>query len=285
MTSCESGNGETEAQGGLFALDRTEIFTVKNSAQGDDYRIAIALPEGEVPPGGWPSLYLLDAAGSFGTCVEALRRMDRRTAATGVAPMIVVGISAVSGYDVARRQRDYTTPRAGAEANGTEGGGAARFLDFIEDRVEPAVSARIMLNPARRTLCGHSLGGYFALWAMTERPGSFRACAAISPSIWWDKPGLMARVERLADSDLRMLIAFGEWEDALPPWQRDAPDSESVLARRRARGMISGGTEVAARLANLLGEDRVRLLLLPEEDHASIVSAAMPRALRLASQA
>lgn len=264
-------------------LERTCSALLRCAAHGEDYRAYLALPEGEAPTGGWPVLYLLDATGAFGTCVEALRRMGRRPLATGVAPMAVVGLSAPDGYDVARRQRDYTTPRADSGDRPGANGGAELFLDFLERQVKPWVAGQVPVDPGRQTLCGHSLAGFFTLWVLATHPAAFRNYAAISPSVWWDRPALLeAALEPPADR--RAFIAMGEWEDELPPWQKAGPDAASVLARRQARGMVAGARAVAARLETVLGGDNARFVLLPEEDHASIVSAAMPRVLRLASQ-
>jgi len=265
-----------------FMLDRTESFPAYCRRNGDEYRVFAAAPEGEPPADGWPVIYLLDATGSFATCVEALRRMSRRPDATGVSPAVIVGLSANTGYDVARRQRDYTTVRPDTAASG-EHGMADVFLDFLESEVKPAVAGRFAVDPSRQTLCGHSLAGYFVLWALVTRPQAFRNYAAISPSIWWDKEALLAGASGLRENAARAFLTVGEWEGELPPWQRNAPGSESVRARRKARGMVEGTGEVAARLESALGAGNVGFLLLPEEDHASIISTAMPRVLRFAS--
>ncbi|WP_161792396.1 alpha/beta hydrolase [Croceibacterium mercuriale] len=242
------------------------------------YRIDLLVPDGPAPAGGWPSVWLLDGADCFGTCVEAMRRMSRRCDATGVVPQVIVGISAADG-DRAHRQRDYTTPLPDREG----AGGAEPFLRFVLEQVRPEVGRRVELDPARTTLWGHSLAGYFTLWALAHAPDSFRTYAAISPSVWWDRPLLEDGIARLSPGDRRALVCIGEWEDALPPWQARAPNATEALARRQARQMVAGARDIAGLLARALGQERVQFRLLPEEDHASILSAAMPRMLRMAS--
>jgi predicted alpha/beta superfamily hydrolase len=265
-----------------FALDRTQSISVRSRRTGDTYRLFLALPEGPPPPTGWPVLYLLDATGSFATCVEALRRMARRPDATGVSPMVIAGLSADTGYDVGRRQRDYTSVRPEAPVQG-EHGMAGAFLDFIEEEIKPMVARQVAVDPSRQALCGHSLAGYFVLWALVHRPHAFRGYAAISPSVWWDKAALIEAADRLGEDAARAFITIGEWEDELPPWQQAAPGSEQVLARRKVRGMVVGAREVAARLQASLGSSHVHFSVLPGEDHASIISTAMPRVLRFIS--
>lgn len=269
-----------------FVLPATERLRVLRREGGDvAYHVDIAFPDGSPPPRGWPSIWLLDAAGCFGTCVEALRRMSRRPDATGVSPMVVVGISAEGdAYDVARRHRDFTTTRAADPGVATEADGAAEFLQFLDGQVMDTVATCVPIDRDRRTLFGHSLAGYFALWALCHHPDVFRGCAAISPSIWWDPERLRVRGPALAAHSSRLLLAAGEWEEALPPWQQGGAGSEDVLARRQARRMIANARELGEVLRRSLPPGHVEFALLADEDHASIVSAAMPRALRLASR-
>jgi uncharacterized protein len=242
-----------------------------------DHRINLLVPDGPMPAGGWPSVWLVEADGCFATCVEAMRRMSRRSDATGVVPQVIVGINATDP-DRTRRRRSFTTPKHGH----SEAGGAEAFRNFLLDRVRVAVAARVTLDPWRATLWGHSLAGYFVLWVLATQPDAFSTYAAISPSTWWDRP-LLERALRGLSGDRRVLVCIGEWEDALPPWQANAPGASDALARRQARQMVTGARDIAALLAGVLGEDRVQFRLLPEEDHASILSAAIPRMLRLAS--
>jgi len=280
-----TGLHEGKPQESAFVLPRTKSTIVRAATSGDEYRLDIAFPDGEQPAAGWPVLYLLDSTGSFGTCVEAVRRMGRRPDATGVSPLVVAGISSASGYDTARRQRDYTTIPEDREVDAGANGGAEAFLDFIENQIKPEVAARLPVDASRETLCGHSLAGFFALWALTERPSAFQCYAAISPSIWWDKPALLNGAAQLLAQRQRVFLTVGEWEDALPPWQLASPGSETVIARRAARRMVEGVAQVAKALEVSLGAGFVDFSVLPDEDHVSIVSTAIPRILRMASRA
>lgn len=373
-----------------FTLSNVQSYLVTRHDTGEIYRIDIALPDevaaGARPEAGWPAIYLLDAGGCFATCVEAVRRMGRRPDATGVEPLVVVGISSdAADYDVPRRQRDFTTARpidesvgqgsqavdasppaevrtslggasradkilhgraagmavtprysessharasaaslgmgidvartaesgreqhliSAEEAKNSGGaadnlasaqghskrphaphghGGASAFLDFIVRQIMPLAQAQAKVDKARQTLFGHSLAGYFTLWTLANRPHVFRGYAAISPSVWWDVGGLRHSIAQMEPDERSVFICVGEWEDSLPPWQKRAADSEGVRARRAARGMVAGAQAIAEQLAGRLGSARVAFRLMDEEDHASIVSAAIPRALRLASQ-
>ncbi|MFC4253927.1 alpha/beta hydrolase [Altererythrobacter xixiisoli] len=266
-------------EGGPYILSGAETHFRRSAITGDVYRIDIAIPTATAPEAGWPVIFLLDAGGCFATGVEAMRRMSRRPDATGVEPAVVVGV-ALQSADVALRRRDFTSARGDEPGVG----GAGDFLALLQGEVLALVAGLAPVDAARLTLFGHSLAGYFTLWVLAHHPASFRAYAAISPSIWWDRDGLMAALGAARLQDRRVMIAIGEWEDDLPPWQQAAPGSDQVRARRAARQMVAQARAMGEYLRGLMGEDRARFELLPEEDHASILSAAIPRMLRLASR-
>ena len=249
---------------------------------GGSYFIDISAPTGPPPAAGWPAIFLLDAQGCFATAVEALSRMSRRSDATGVEPMVVVGVSSDGGDGHrSRRQRDFTSVKASTGATDSSDGGADAFVDFLENEVVPLVSLLHSIDPARLTLFGHSLAGYFVLWAMLGGAVKFSRFAAISPSVWWDKEHLFAAAGNGAGTGKRLFVAIGAWEHDLPPWQAAHADAQNVLARRAARSMVSNARDICASIQTCGGEAVFRLL--GEEDHASIISAAIPRSLRLAS--
>ncbi|MGE4432202.1 MAG: alpha/beta hydrolase [Sphingobium sp.] len=274
-----------------FTLPLTQSMIVAGHVAGEDYRMDLAMPEGDAPASGWPSVVLLDAGGCFGTCVEALRRMSRRQDATGVRPAVIIGLSpaqdglpSVQGRGaVSRRQRDFTSLPVDGRPVPDNAGGAGVFLDFIEQKVMPLAASRVPLDAGERTLFGHSLAGYFTLWALAHRPDLFRAYAAISPSIWWDRDGLLAALLQVKASDRRLFMAVGEWEEALPPWQAGRPGADDVLARRRSRRMIGNVRDFAQALRPVMGDNHVLASVMAQEDHASIISAAIAPMLRLAS--
>ncbi|CAN7694753.1 alpha/beta hydrolase-fold protein [Pseudorhodoferax sp. LjRoot39] len=269
-------------------LPRAQTRRWLAQANGQRYRISVWLPSGTPPPGGFPAVYVLDANALFATFVELAQRSGRRPDATGIQPMAVVGIAhdGDSLYDDALRRRDFTFgPPAGepAPAAGTVGGGPA-LLSFLADELGPALRAEFPLDAARQTLFGHSLAGHFALRALAARPDAFRCWAAISPSVWWDEAGLRAALAATLPgrTGLRVLLAVGEWEKEIPPWQRSQPGHADLVARRARRDMVGGAQALAADLRTWLGDAQAVFRLFPDEDHASVVLVAAQRSLRLA---
>lgn len=65
------------------------------------------------------------------------------------------------------------------------GGKAASTLTELLDTTVPAIEASCGLSPTARAICGYSLGGLFALYALTHS-GAFTACACLSGSVWYE---------------------------------------------------------------------------------------------------
>jgi uncharacterized protein len=281
------------ASTGLFSLPRTDVRSW-SAPGGQEYRILIAHPSGPAPAAGFPVLYLLDANATFATVVEAIRMRAHRPAATGVVPAVVVGIAyPVEGpYDRYRRIFDFTADAPASPVAewppDARTGGASAFLDLLE-HLHRDLEPELGIDPSRRAIVGHSLGGRFVLHALVERPGLFASYIAISPSVWlhWDR--LEARVGELADrlsaapADIGVMIGVGEYEEPLAPWQADSPDAADILNRRAERQMISRARALAGRLTQLESSGlRMSYEEFAREDHASVVPVALSRALRFA---
>lgn len=65
------------------------------------------------------------------------------------------------------------------------GGHAAHTLAHLTNELVPAFERNKELSPIARTICGYSLGGLFALYALTHT-GAFAACACLSGSVWYE---------------------------------------------------------------------------------------------------
>lgn len=65
------------------------------------------------------------------------------------------------------------------------GGQGQRTLSELVGTLIPAVEADEGLSPTGRAICGYSLGGLFALYALTHCE-AFVACACLSGSVWYE---------------------------------------------------------------------------------------------------
>lgn len=246
------------------------------------HRLFLAVPRAAAPAGGWPILYLLDGNAAFDYLTPA-----HLAQAPG---LVLAGVGYDTDRQFARERRtlDFTPPDAGpgplrldrpphapGEASGPGGappgagdgvrpdpahpgrmaGGAARFLDRLTGPLRAEAEAGLAVDPARRTLWGHSFGGLLVLYALLARPGAFARHAAISPSLWWDAP-LMARIAAAAPRGARpLLVALGDREkrsgSAGPPPDGPAPATLGFLADLARHPGIAAELHVLAGLKHI----------------------------------
>ena len=124
----------------------------------------------------------------------------------GILPdSIVVGIANVD------RKRDFTYSSQLAIDNEEfpTSGGAAAFLQFIEQELTPLTSNNYRVS-GHRTLIGQSLGGLFATYALFEKPDLFSQYIIVSPSLWWDEERLLARKPTAPLSNKYIAVAGGK---------------------------------------------------------------------------
>lgn len=262
---------------------------------GRVYRVFLAWPSQPAPAAGYPLFYVLDANAAFATVVEAIRMRAHRPDATAVGPAVVVGVGYPGDepYHRVRRTFDYTPPREahtsfdGLAEESLPLGGRDAFLAMLNGVVTDIASRGLPIDRGQRTLIGHSLAGFFVLDTLVTAPDSFNTYVAISPSIWWDRPRLMQGSEalRAARTDesrpLKVMIAVGEYEQTLAPWQRARAPVGTIAERRDQRRMVDHARDLAGALRGTR-RVRVRLDVLPGQDHASVVPPSLSEALRFA---
>jgi hypothetical protein len=179
-----------------IVIGQSQIFHSK--ILGEDRTLLISTPEGyEKGKEVYPVLYLVDGEEHFHHTTGITTFLSH----VGRAPqMIVVGI--VNTAD--GRERDLT-PTA-IKDNAATGGGA-KFLSYLKDEIAPRIEGAYRTAPYR-VIVGHSLGGLFALHALTTSPATFNAYIVMSPSLWWDDKRLLQGAEKAFESqpDLRAFV-------------------------------------------------------------------------------
>lgn len=257
---------------------------VQASASGHRYRVFVAVPPGPAPAGGYPVLYVLDGNAAFPLAALLARNVASRSEVTQqVAPLVVgIGYPVDDDFDVAARQRDYTPGGEAPPGRLVDGGGGAdRFLDFIERDLKPLIALQFAVDAGRQALFGHSFGGLFVLHALFTRPSAFSVYLASSPSIWWRDQAVLAaetRWHQLAPAALpRVQITVGTREDEPPPG-RLSPELLALLARRT---MVEPARSLAARLAARPGASgHVVFQELVGEHHGAAWLPAMARGMQ-----
>lgn len=234
------------------------------SASGVPYLLQVAVPEGDVPEGGFPAVVVLDGGHHFTGFAAMARRLAQRSDVTGVARQVIIGVESVPAH--ARRGVDFS-PWGEKEGKGRKDGGpvpgGAAFAEFLETVALPAVGAEVRLDPARLSLAAHSLAGYFALYLAAARPGLFSSIGSFSPSLWWDAARIETALRASQLEETRFLISVGSREQD---------------GRRLERRMVDHARELATVLESCAKE--VRFILTQGEDHASSPFVTFPAFLR-----
>lgn len=135
----------------------------------------------------YPVLYLLDGEDNFVHTVGIVRFLAE---SERIPPMLVVGIANTE------RNRDLT-PRTEVEIEKRfhpGNGGADAFLEFIRSELIPYIDQNYRTRPYR-VLAGHSLGGLFAIYALTSNPKLFNAYIAVDPPLSWNNQATVAKTE------------------------------------------------------------------------------------------
>lgn len=242
--SAEGIRGIPETAWPVYRISGTVTWSMQSESTGRVYRISVAEPMGPPPECGYPVLYSLDANASFGTLAEAVRLQSRTP--RGITPSIIVGIGYDSDSPIVTDERfyDYTVPAAAHELpvrpNGMpwpETGGAEDFLDFIELQLIPRIASRYPVNPKKQSVFGHSLGGFFVLYALFTRPHIFRRYIAASPSVWWKQHVLYKTWEVskpfLQPFDLQRELSIFVGTEEKPTMVQDARDLYAKLREHR----------------------------------------------------
>ncbi|NHV31210.1 alpha/beta hydrolase [Burkholderia sp. D-99] len=265
-------------------LDAASPVVVPHSRQfdvtiaGRTRRLFVALPTERSGTTPHPVLTVLDGNALFPLAAQLVRNRRARPDGARDAEAVVIGIGyPVDGpYDMAARESDYTL----APTPDGRGGGADRFLDFIEHDVQPWLARQLPVDPERQTLFGHSYGGLLTLYALLTRAHLFRRYVAASPSIWWGERALLPYADRFAAQaapltpPLRVLVTAGSLEEGA-----STPDPER-MRRQQARKQISSARDFVARVGGRPGLDAA-FRLIDGEDHGGVVPPSLALASRM----
>jgi len=167
----------------------------------DTFNVCVRLPAGYDPKGSrrYPVVYQLDGNAYFGHLSQAVERRWRKKKQTDEP--IVVAIGYRNAYEMdSLRNRDYTYPEALPVDSLPRSGGGDRFYRFLREELLPTVERTYRIDTSRRMLIGHSLGGYFTLYALLRDlagPATFSAYVAASPSLWYHDQYLLGAFSAL----------------------------------------------------------------------------------------
>lgn len=160
---------------------------ISSAGTGRTYRIQTAAI-GEMPPEGYPVLFVLDGEAFFPALFNIMQSLMNNPVTRSRAPCLIVGIGYVGGgvRDLAQRAADYTPPlRSNAsEDEQRQFGQADRFAEFIDSELTAFLESKYRLDKNETAVFGHSFGALFGLYSLLSHR-RFRRHWLVSPSIWW----------------------------------------------------------------------------------------------------
>jgi predicted alpha/beta superfamily hydrolase len=291
-------NAKELPAGSPVALLGCSQFEMTSTISGRPFRIFLFRPPTDPPPEGYPVIVTTDANLTFPIAATmaaaSVLQLPKRALVVGV------GYAADDYFTPQlRRTRDLTPVTDLAKIPRNAGlptpvaadyGGAEDFFRFIVDELLPAVSAVHPIDPAERTLFGHSLGGLFVLRMLFDHPEAFRNFVASSPSIWWQDRSLLAdeaafaRRVRAKEVAPRVLITMGSLEQTVPKVPPLGMTRRQMTKLSRDARMVDNARELGARLGKLKGSKGAsfRYVEFDNEDHMSVVAAALSRTISFA---
>ncbi len=278
VSARQVGADATRAHYVEVTLPGTEQFDFQATRSGRSYRVLIARPPGPPPEGGYPVVYLVDGNALFPTAYQYSRVNQQNLLIVGI------GYAVPTAYDALRRRYDLTPisgpgwspPASSVGPPGSVYGGMESFMDFIESDLKPHIQGRFPVDRERTTLVGHGLGGLFVLHTLFERPGMFGAYSAIAPSVHWDNSSLVRDMDmfkaKICSMAMRRKLLVVDGEEDVPGHGAGPPP---VLVKGLSEIMDDIGSVSSCGMT-------ARLRLYPDENHYSVMSAAIGQSLRLA---
>lgn len=167
LTSCEKSD--------LSSIKNNQSYTIQSEYTKTEYGINILYPETYSETSSYRTVYILDADDYFKEIANVIEETNRED-------IILIGI----GYTgKSRRGMDYSYPKDNDFPS--ESGGAKEFINFINHELIPYVENELDISSSDKSLFGHSLGGYFALYLLfqQEQENPFKNIIAASPNFMW----------------------------------------------------------------------------------------------------
>lgn len=276
-----------------YTMPNAAYFDLAPARGGEPYRIFLFVPSGEPPAEGWPLLITTDGNATFPFAVASLVTQAPFTGGTNVGWGVIaaIGYPRDEPYNAFRRAWDLGPPPVKSYPPYVEGGppvrigGTGELLAFIEDELIPRLSGMVRLDPARRSLFGHSFGGLFVLYALFERPGLFANWIAASPSIFWENSEILnneARRQTMKGKTAFLHLSAGEYEgETLAPFQQHNENARSRLEKKSGQTLVLA-RDMAARLDGSPDGIRAEFELYARETHMTVIAPAINRAVSIA---
>lgn len=279
--SCVVLTSSTALAQGQLVMPEMQTHVIKSKFVDQTFEIYVQVPVSK--EGGserFPVLYQVDCSKrvAFGDITSNMFLFG------DVPRFIMVGIgykmdSPIQGLEI--RQRDLTQVEVSSDEPSIpslsvffkdtpelklkkKSGGAADFLKFIRQELQPFIDKNYPTIPEDRGYWGDSLGGLFGLYVLFNAPDTFNRYIIGSPSIWWGDRAIMKDAKRYIDThdslNAKVFMGVGALEETLDP---ELVKSAMVTNLFQLEGML--------RRADLNGLV-LTTHLFPNETHTSVIA-------------
>ena len=250
-------------------IDGAQRFVITAKKNETPYQIDLIRLGSVVAPASegyrLPVIYLTDGNTLFAMVAQMVGNIVSFSNRLPAVLVVAIGYPA----DPAMKLADDITRKQALRTRDLSPAGAANFLAFIEDDLKPFIAGRFAVDPGEQTLAGHSLGGFFTVYAFLNRPHAFKRYVAASPSLFVNDHAPLKQLETFAPrpslTASRMFISVGGLE----------------TKQRMGQDMIGDARSFADALQrkDVSGLD-VTFHLFEDEDHLSVIPGALMRGLR-----
>lgn len=227
------------------SLPNTEAVSIQSKTlNGETYQLLVHFPDNYNASQAYDVLFVLDGLSAFPVAIDCLGILHGECGDKFSEP-ILVGISdgAMIGKAGNKRDRDFAPTVFKTSWGASGGGGAGKFLTFVEQEVVPLVENRYKTTQ-NRSLYGYSYGGLFASYALLTKPGLFKNILIGSPSLFADENVIQKKIEPAfakshKDLPLRVWLSVGEQEEYMID---DINDFAKTLQNRQYPGLVLNHT-------------------------------------------
>ncbi len=218
LISCDhSVDKKVDTNRNIIPDSQTKFYS---QAVSDTFSIFVSLPTDYDSKKNikYPVIYLLDANLYFDIVAATLKKYSE----VGILPpavLVGIGYKDFETMD-SLRSRDFTYPLAIPEYEMSVSGKADKFLSFINNELVQEIDTKYTVDKNSRVLFGHSLGGYFTVYALCQNLSNnnniFSGYVAASPSTHYNHNYILTELEKLnvdKQPRIKSYITFGGLED------------------------------------------------------------------------
>ena len=202
-------------------VETPPAFTLKSNFSNESFSFFVRLPKNYSKNNKqtYPVIYLLDGNAYFDPVTNSVDSYIK-TKKISVDP-IVVGIGYENAYVMdSLRNRDYTFPDALPSDSFKISGQGDKFYNFIKTKMVSYIDSAYRTDKSNRTIMGHSLGGYFVLYALNKNLSDtlvFNNFIAASPSIYYHNNYLANEISSSPTNqrnieNIKLYLTIGELE-------------------------------------------------------------------------